>query len=112
MEWAPTNGRGAIVTWLVAHQAFHPAFADEVPYVVAVTELEEGVRLVSGVRDLPRETLRIGFPVEVLLQTCRPTTFFRTFDLAFPVPVPSHEGSEIPVRGRVLPSLERTRAKP
>ncbi|HVH07764.1 MAG TPA: OB-fold domain-containing protein, partial [Myxococcota bacterium] len=69
VEWAASAGRGAIATWLVAHQAFHPAFQAEVPYVVAVTALDEGVRLVSGVIDLPRERLRIGFPVEVVLQT-------------------------------------------
>ena len=66
--WQPSSGRGVLVTWTVTHQAFHPAFAGDVPYVVAVTELEEGVRLVSGVRGLAREDLRIGLPVEVVLE--------------------------------------------
>jgi hypothetical protein len=33
-----------------------------------VTELEEGVRLVSGVRELPLAELRLGLPVEVVLE--------------------------------------------
>lgn len=67
-EWQRCRGRGAIVTWTVTHQAFHPAFAAETPYATVVTELEEGVRLVSGVRDLPLAELRIGLPVEVILE--------------------------------------------
>ena len=33
-----------------------------------MTELEEGVRLVSGVRDLPLAELRLDLPVEVVLE--------------------------------------------
>jgi uncharacterized OB-fold protein len=66
--WQRSSGRGEILTWTVAHQAFHPAFAGEVPYAAVVTELEEGVRLVSGVRELPHAALRIGLPVEVILE--------------------------------------------
>lgn len=35
----------------VAHRAFHPAWADRVPYTVVTVELDEGVRMVS---DLPQ----------------------------------------------------------
>ena len=53
-------------TWTVTHRALHPAFPD-VPYAVAVTELEEGVRLVSRVLDLPPDALAVDLPVEVVL---------------------------------------------
>jgi uncharacterized OB-fold protein len=66
--WQASSGRGVLVTWTVTHQEFHPAFAADAPYIVAVTELEEGVRLVSGVRGIERSELRIGLPVEVLLE--------------------------------------------
>jgi len=66
--WAPVAGRGAIYSWTVTHQAMHPAFADEVPYATVVTELAEGVRLVSGTRDLPLDQLRLDLPVEVVLE--------------------------------------------
>src|SRR5512135_2581941 len=42
MEWAPTSGRGQIFTWVVVHQVLNPAYADEVPYAMAMVELEEG----------------------------------------------------------------------
>jgi uncharacterized OB-fold protein len=43
----------------------HPAFAAEVPYAVIVVEMEEGVRLVTGLRGLEPSELRLDLPVEV-----------------------------------------------
>jgi uncharacterized OB-fold protein len=42
LEWAPASGRGTLITWAVVHRSPHPALADQVPYVTAVVELEEG----------------------------------------------------------------------
>ena len=67
-SWIPSTGRGRIYTWTVTHQALHPAFAAEVPYAVVVTELEEGVRLVSGIRDLETDSIELDLPVEVVLE--------------------------------------------
>ena len=64
-EWNASSGRGRIYSWTVTHQPLHPAFAAETPYVVAVVELEEGVRMVSRLRDLPAERLVLDLPVEV-----------------------------------------------
>jgi hypothetical protein len=68
LGWRESSGRGRIYTWTVTHQAFHPAFAGELPYAIAVTELEEGVRLVSGVRGLAPGQLALDLPVEVVLE--------------------------------------------
>ena len=65
VEWAPSSGRGRIFSWTVTHQAMHPAFAAEVPYAVIVVEMEEGVRLVTGLRGLDPSALRLDLPVEV-----------------------------------------------
>ncbi len=67
-SWVASARRGRIYTWTVTHQAMHPAFAADVPYATVVTELDEGVRLVSGTRDLPLEELRLDLPVEVVLE--------------------------------------------
>jgi uncharacterized OB-fold protein len=63
--WAPLAGRGTVHTFTVTHQAFHPAWADRVPFAVATIELDEGIRMVT---DLPPEDVdrvAIGLPVEV-----------------------------------------------
>ena len=64
-EWALSSGRGHVYTWTVTHQALLPAFADALPYVVAVIELEEGVRLVSGLRGIGAGELAPDLPVRV-----------------------------------------------
>jgi hypothetical protein len=64
-EWHPLSGRGEIYSYTVAHQAFHPFWADRVPYVVATIELEEGVRMISEMPSLTPDTVSIGLPVEV-----------------------------------------------
>jgi uncharacterized OB-fold protein len=64
-EWIEVSGRGTVFSFVVMHRVYHPAFADKVPYVVAVIELEEGPRLLSNlVGILPRE-VRCDMPVRV-----------------------------------------------
>lgn len=67
-EWEASSGRGRIFSWTVTHQAMHPAFAKRVPYATVVVELEEGVRLVSGLHDCPLEELRLDLSVEVVFE--------------------------------------------
>ena len=58
--WQAASGRGAIHSWTVAHHAFHPAFAHELPYTLVTVDLAEGPRALgrwSG------GALAIGLPV-------------------------------------------------
>jgi uncharacterized protein len=65
MEWVASSGRGTIFAMLVVHQVVDEAFSDEVPYVLAMVELDEGphfpARLVGS-----SESFRIGDSVEVV----------------------------------------------
>jgi hypothetical protein len=63
--WQRVSGRGSIYTWTVTHQALVPPFADDVPYGVVVVELEEGPRLVTAVRGVSPDALRIGLAVDL-----------------------------------------------
>ncbi len=40
-DWIALSGRGRIVSWVRTHQAFSPAWRDEVPYDVVLVALEE-----------------------------------------------------------------------
>ena len=40
-----TSGRDRVFSYVVYHRVYHPAFAQEVPYAVAVVELDEGPRM-------------------------------------------------------------------
>lgn len=50
---------GEVYTFSVVRRAFHPWFADRIPYGVAVVQLAEGVRL-AGLYDGPVDTLGCG----------------------------------------------------
>jgi uncharacterized OB-fold protein len=42
-----------------------PGWRDEVPFVAAIIDLEEGVRMTSNVVDVDPASMTIGMPVEV-----------------------------------------------
>lgn len=52
-KWVRASGRANLVSWVVYHTAYHEAFATELPYNVALVELEEGPRLITNVLDCP-----------------------------------------------------------
>ena len=66
--WAKMSGRGKIHTWIVVHRPQHPAFYEDVPYNVAIVELDEGPRLHSRIVGGANESLAIGLPVEVVFE--------------------------------------------
>jgi uncharacterized protein len=68
LEWAPAAGRGALYSFALMHQVYDPAFADEVPYNIAVVELDEGVRMTTNVVGCANEELSIGMPLEVTFE--------------------------------------------
>lgn len=66
--WRASVGRGCLYSWTVTHQAMLPQFESEVPYVVAVVELDEGVRMVSQLRGVEKKDLEIGLPLELYFE--------------------------------------------
>jgi uncharacterized OB-fold protein len=48
-RWTPSAGLGRIISWVVYRQSMHPAFADRLPYNVAIVELDEGPRLMTNI---------------------------------------------------------------
>ena len=67
LSWIVASGRGSIYSYTVAHQAFGP-FAADVPFVVAIVELEEGVRMMSRIVGAAREQVEIGKAVQVTFE--------------------------------------------
>lgn len=68
-EEAPLSGRGTIVSWVMPIHP--PAFGFDVPPIVALIELEEGIRLVSNVEGADPKTLKVGLPVKVAFANTR-----------------------------------------
>ena len=64
--WTPVSGRGKVFSFVIFHRVYHPAFAQEVPYVVALVELEEGPRLLTNIVGVPARTVACEMPVKVV----------------------------------------------
>ena len=48
-HWTEVGASGTVWSFAVYHRALHPAFAGEVPYAVAVVELDDGPRITARV---------------------------------------------------------------
>jgi len=66
LEWVKVSGRGSVYTWTVFHQAYHPAYKDDIPYAVVAVELEEGPRIITNLVNCRIEDIKMGMPVEVV----------------------------------------------
>ena len=64
-EWIKAGGKGTVYTYTVYHQAFHPAFKEDIPYVTAIIELEEGPHFLSNIVGCDPAEVYCDMPVEV-----------------------------------------------
>ena len=64
-DWVAIPGEGRIVSWTVCHHAYLPEFKEQVPYVVAIAELEEGIRVNLRLEVPPGQQLRTGEAVRI-----------------------------------------------
>ena len=65
VEWVKASGRGKVATFTIVRRPVSPAFADDVPYVVALVTLEEGPTMMTNIVGIAPERVEIGMPVMV-----------------------------------------------
>jgi len=65
LHWSPKtmSGRGILHSYVVMYHPIVPPF--EPGYIVAVVELEEGVRVVMNLEGVAREDVQIGMPLHI-----------------------------------------------
>ena len=68
MEWRPASGRGKVFAFNIHHWAFEPSFKDDLPYVYALIELDEGPMFGTNIIGCPPEAVTIGAPVEIVFE--------------------------------------------
>lgn len=66
LEWVQAAGRGQVVSYTLVHRAVSQAYADEVPYVIALIQLQEGPQMMSTVVQCDPGSVKIGMAVEVV----------------------------------------------
>lgn len=65
LGWITSDGRGTIYSFTVVERGAPSAFADLVPYVVAVVRLDEGVQMLSLIIDSDPDEVRCDQRVSV-----------------------------------------------
>lgn len=65
IRWVTASGKGTVWTFTVTRQNRTPGFEEEVPYVLALVELEEGVKMFTNIIECDPQEVTIGMAVEV-----------------------------------------------
>jgi uncharacterized OB-fold protein len=67
-EWQRLSGKGAVYSYIVSHQAIHPALDGLIPHAAVLVQLDEGPLMTSNLVDCPIDEIQIGLPVEVVFE--------------------------------------------
>jgi uncharacterized protein len=67
-HWSAASGNGSLYSWVVVEHPTHPALNDQVPYVVALVDLDEGVRVVANLCDTPMADIHAGMALELFFE--------------------------------------------
>ena len=64
-RWKRARGEGTVHTFTVIHFNVQEPFVSQTPYVVAMIDLPEGVRMLTNIVGCSPEAVQIGMPVRV-----------------------------------------------
>jgi uncharacterized protein len=68
VTWEAVSGLGTVQTYTIFERAYHEAWQDRVPYVVALVELDEGPVFLTNVVGVPPAEVRVGQRVSVVFE--------------------------------------------
>jgi uncharacterized OB-fold protein len=80
-EWTALSGRGEVFSYVVFHQLYNKAFAEDIPYNVALVQLDEGPRMYSNIVGVDNDAVKIGDKVEVVFDAVTPEITIPKFRL-------------------------------
>jgi uncharacterized OB-fold protein len=68
LEWGDAAPRGTVYSWVVATHPVAEVLVDQVPYAIALIDLEESVRVVGNVVGCDPSAIHAGMEVEVFFE--------------------------------------------
>jgi len=68
IRWIECCGLATVYTYTINRRGANEAMRERVPYVVAVIDLDEGVRMMANIVESPIEAVRIGSRVQVCFE--------------------------------------------
>ena len=80
-EWTDLSGRGEVFSYVVFYQLYNKAFEKDIPYNVALVQLEEGPRMFSNVVGVDNDAVKVGAKLEVVFDPVTPEVTLPRFKL-------------------------------
>jgi uncharacterized OB-fold protein len=68
LDWVKASGKGTVYSYSIVQNNAPSAFIDDMPYVVAIIRLEEGVQMLSNIVGCDLDKLECDMPVEVTFE--------------------------------------------
>ncbi|TCP55334.1 hypothetical protein EV191_102546 [Tamaricihabitans halophyticus] len=88
LDWVTCSGDGRVWTYTVVHRPGHPAWEPEVPYVLALVELDEGPRLMTNIVNIAPAEMRVGLAVRAVFDDTADTSLVHFAPVDRPLPTP------------------------
>ena len=68
IEWIKASGQAQLVSYTIVRRPVSAAYKPEIPYVVALVQLEEGPTMMSNIVNCDPDQVQIGLAVEVIFE--------------------------------------------
>ncbi len=78
--WKEISPTGTLWSYAVYHRAMNPKFKDQIPYTVALVELDEGPRMYGRLVGKPAK-VEPGMPVRGVFQEVEPGVMFVNWEI-------------------------------
>lgn len=71
-DWSQVSGKATVYTFSVVYRPPSAAFANDIPYVYGIVELDEGPMMPTNIVGIEPEKVRVGMKVEVTYDDVTP----------------------------------------
>lgn len=68
LGWQEASGKAKVNTFTITRDMVEPKFWGDLPYVLALVDLEEGIRMMTKIVGCDPESVQIGMDVEVVFE--------------------------------------------
>jgi uncharacterized OB-fold protein len=68
LEWITCAGTGRVFSYTVCHWPTIPEFKGDAPYIIALVELPEGVRLTTNIVNCPLDRIAVDLEVRAVFE--------------------------------------------
>jgi len=72
LTWIESSGRAKVYTFTVMRDMVEPKFMADLPYVIAMVDLDRGIRMTTRIVNCKHENVAIGMDVAVVFQDVSP----------------------------------------